>query len=71
MGDIIFSVADQIKHGIGNLAEESPELRVDIAKLMELAGMQAAANSDHMASLSYLTDALSLLRLINGQAIMI
>jgi predicted ATPase len=61
VGDIIFSVADQIKHGIGNLAEESPELRVDIAKLMELAGMQAAANSDHVASRSYLTYALSLL----------
>ena len=61
MGDIVFSIADQITHGIGNLAEESPELRVDIAKLMELAGMQAAANSDYVASQSYLTYALSIL----------
>jgi hypothetical protein len=59
--DIAFSIADQIKHGIGNLGDENPESRIDIAKLYELAGMQAAANSDHTASRSYLTYALALL----------
>jgi predicted ATPase len=61
VSDIVFSIADQIKHGIDNLDDESPELRIDIAKLYELAGMQAAANSDHAASRSYLINALALL----------
>jgi predicted ATPase len=59
--NILFSIADQIKHGIGNLAEEKPELRIDIAILYELAGTKAVACSDHAASRSYLTYALSLL----------
>jgi len=61
VGDIVFSIADQIKYGIGNLDDECPELRIDTAKLYELAGMQAAANSDHAASRSYLAYALALL----------
>ena len=61
VGDIVFSIADQIKHGIDKLDDESPELRIDISKLYELAGMQAAANSDHAASRSYLIYALTLL----------
>ena len=61
VGDIVFSIADQIKHGIDKLDDESPEFRIDIAKLYELAGMQAAANSDHAASRSYLTYAVALL----------
>jgi predicted ATPase len=60
--DILFSIADQIKHGIVNLAEgEDPKLRIGFAKLFELAGMKAAASSDHFTSRSYLTCALSLL----------
>jgi predicted ATPase len=59
--DIIFSIADQIKHGLGNLADENPELRIDIAKLYELSGTKAVACSDHAASILYLTYALSLL----------
>ena len=62
MVNIVFSIADQIKHGIGNLADENPELRIDIAKLYELAGTKAVACSDHAASRSYLTYALSLLQ---------
>jgi hypothetical protein len=59
--DIVFSIADQIKHGIDNLDGENPELRIDIAKLYTLAGLQAVTNSDHAASRSYLTYALALL----------
>ncbi|KAL3764630.1 LOW QUALITY PROTEIN: hypothetical protein ACHAW5_001823 [Stephanodiscus triporus] len=61
MDDIIFSIIDQIKHGIDNLEDESIVLRIDIAKLNELAGMKAATCSDHVTSWSYLTFALSLL----------
>ena len=59
--DVLFSIADQIKHGIGNLATESPALRIDVAKLYGLAGMRAATSSDHVASRSNLEHALSLL----------
>jgi predicted ATPase len=59
--DIIFSIADQIKYGIGSLADKNPELRIDIAKLYELSGTKAVACSDHAASRSYLAYALSLL----------
>jgi predicted ATPase len=59
--NLLFSIVVQIKHGIRNLAEESPELRIDIAKLFELSGSKAAASSDHAASCSYLNSALSLL----------
>ena len=61
VSEIVFSIADQIKYGIDNIDDESPELRIDIAKLYELAGMQASANSDHAASRSYLINALALL----------
>ena len=37
-GDVLFSIADQIKHGIGNLATENHTLRVGFAKLYELSG---------------------------------
>ncbi|KAL3810773.1 hypothetical protein ACHAXA_011785 [Cyclostephanos tholiformis] len=59
--DMLFSIADQIKHGIGNLGAESPELRLDFAKLFELSSSKAVACSDHAASCSYLEHALSLL----------
>ena len=60
-GDVLFSIADQIKHGIGNLADENPELGIEFAKLYEVAGAKAVACSDHATSCSYLTSALSLL----------
>jgi predicted ATPase len=60
--EMLFSIADQIKYGIGNLdAEENPELRIEIATLYGLAGAKAVACSDHRASRSYLETALSLL----------
>jgi histidine kinase len=61
VGDIVYSIADQIKHGIVNLDDENPILRVEFAKLNDLAGMQAAANADHAASRSYFTYALAFL----------
>ena len=61
MDKVVFSIADQIKHGIGSLEDENPELQIDIAKLYELSGMKAVACSDHATSRSYLTYALSLL----------
>ena len=61
MDNIVFSIADQIKHSIGNLADESPELHINVAKLYDLAGTKAMACSDHAASRSYLTYAFSLL----------
>jgi hypothetical protein len=60
--DMIFSIADQIKHGIGNLeVGENSELRLDMAKLYGSAGSRAVVCSDHAASCSYLKNALSLL----------
>ncbi|KAL3811602.1 hypothetical protein ACHAXA_011199 [Cyclostephanos tholiformis] len=59
--DMLFSVADQIKHGIGNLAAESPELQLDFAKLFELSSSKAVACSDHLALCTYLEHALLLL----------
>ena len=59
--DIIFSIADQIKRGFGSLADENPEIQIDIAKHYELSGTKAVACSDHATSHSYLTCALSLL----------
>jgi predicted ATPase len=59
--DLIFSITDQIKHGIACLSTENSELRIDVAELFEMAGMKASASSDHVSSCSYLTRALSLL----------
>jgi hypothetical protein len=61
--DVLFSITDQIKHGIGNLVNENPELRIEFAKLYEVAGAKAVACSDHATSCSYLSSALSLLPL--------
>jgi predicted ATPase len=59
--DMLFYIVDQIKHGFANLFNESLELRMNIAKLFESSGSKAAASSDHVASCSYFTYALSLL----------
>ena len=61
ISDIVFSIVDQIKHGIDNLEDGNCEVRLDIAKLNQLAGIKAASCSDHVTSRSYLTFALSLL----------
>mmetsp|Transcript_7945 Transcript_7945/g.17919 ORF Transcript_7945/g.17919 Transcript_7945/m.17919 type:complete len:1329 (+) Transcript_7945:91-4077(+) len=59
--DIIFSIADQINHGIDSLPLRSPESRVDLAKLNEMAGVKAVECSDYVTARSYLSIALSLL----------
>jgi len=58
--DIIFSIADQVNRGIEDLSIQSPELRLDLADLNEIAGMKAM-NSDYMAACSYLNTALLML----------
>jgi hypothetical protein len=58
---VIFSIVDQNKLGIDSLEDESPEFRIEVAKLNELAGMKAVVCSDYVTSRSYLTSALSLL----------
>ena len=50
MDNLVFSIADQIEHDIGNLAEEKPELRINIAILFWLAGTKAVACSDYVTS---------------------
>jgi predicted ATPase len=59
--DVIFSIVDQLKLGIDSLDDESPEFRIEVAKLNELAGMKAVVCSDYVTSRSYFTYALSLL----------
>ena len=59
--DIIFYIVDQIKHGIVNLEGETPEFRIDIAKLYAAAVLKAVASWDHVAANSYSKFALSLL----------
>ncbi|KAL3809613.1 hypothetical protein ACHAXA_011792 [Cyclostephanos tholiformis] len=61
LDDILFSIADQIKHGMSYLADENPELQIDIAKIYELASIKAVACSDFVSSCSYLSYALSIL----------
>jgi predicted ATPase len=60
--EIIFSVADQINHGIDDYSSaQSPELRMELAKLNGKAGAMAVKRSDFVTSRSYLNTALSLL----------
>jgi predicted ATPase len=59
--DTIFYIADQIKRGIVNLEGETPEFRIDIAKLYAAAVLKAVASWDHVTAYSYSTFALSLL----------
>ena len=59
--DMIFYIVDQIKHDIDNLKGETPELRIDIAKLYAAAVLKAVASSDHVTAYSYSKFALSLL----------
>ena len=60
--EIIFSIADQINHGIdGHLSAQSPELRIDLANLNGMAGAKAVDRSDFVTARTYLNSALSLL----------
>ena len=54
-------IADQINYDIDQLSSESPELRIEIANINELAGLKARDSSDHVRSSSYFTCAMSLL----------
>jgi predicted ATPase len=59
--DSIFYVVDQIKHGSVYLAGETPEVRIDVAKLYAVAVQNAVACSDYVTAYIYSTFALSLL----------
>lgn len=59
--DIVFSIADQINNGIDNVPIEISELRIDIAKLNDMAGSKAIDCSDYVTARSYLKTALSML----------
>ena len=60
--EIIFSVADQVNHGIKEYSSaQSPELRIELAKLNWKAGAKAVDRSDFVTACSYLNTALSLL----------
>ena len=60
--EIIFSVADQINHGIDDYSSaQSPELRTDLARLYGMAGAKAVDRSDFVTARTYLNTALSLL----------
>lgn len=61
VGALIFYTADHINHGINSLPVECPELRVDFAKVNEMAGVKAVECTDYVAACSYLSTALSLL----------
>ena len=59
--DSILYVVDQIKHGAAYLAGETPQVRIDIAKLFAVAVRNAVACSDYVTVYIYSTFALSLL----------
>jgi len=61
LDDIILYTADQINHGVESLPVQCSELRVDLAKVNEMAGVKAAERTDYVAARSYLSTALSLL----------
>jgi predicted ATPase len=59
--EMLLFIADQMKHRIADMENESPELRIDIANLYYLSGMKAVGYSDYATSCSYFKVALSLL----------
>ena len=59
--DIIFIIVDQLQYDILNLDVETPELRIDIAKLYSNAALKAMACSDFLMANCYSKSALSLL----------
>ena len=58
---MLLYIADQMKHHIADMDDECPELRIDMANLYYLSGMNAVGYSDYATSRSYFKVALSLL----------
>jgi predicted ATPase len=58
---IASAIADQINYDFDQLSSESPELRIKIAIINELAGLKARDSSDHVRSSTYFNCAMSLL----------
>jgi len=61
LDDIIFSIADQINHGMDELSASSAELRLCLSELNESAGTKAAYCSDYVTAHSYFSLSLKLL----------
>jgi predicted ATPase len=60
-GMMLISICDQMMHCHADMADESPDSKIDLAKLYYLSGMKAMGCSDCATSRSYLKLALSLL----------
>lgn len=60
-GMILISIADQMRHCTADMSNESPESKIDLAKLYDLSGKKAICGSDYATSRLYLKLALSLL----------
>lgn len=60
-GMTLISIADQMRHCIADMSNESPESKIDLAKLYDLSGKMAIGGSDYATSRLYLKLALSLL----------
>ena len=58
---MLLYIADQMKHHIADMDDECPELRIDMANLYYLSGMNAVGYSDYATSRSYFKVALLLL----------
>ncbi|KAL9182253.1 hypothetical protein ACHAXT_012905 [Thalassiosira profunda] len=58
---VVFSIVDQINHGIGLMSADDPASRIDIAELNETAAVKAVDRSDFGTARSYSNVALSLL----------
>ena len=62
LDDIIFFVADQINKGVNDSWDQSsPNLRLDLIDINEMAGVKAFNSSDYSSASSYLGSAMSLL----------
>eukprot|EP00585_Thalassiosira_rotula_P001575 CAMPEP_0196153788 /NCGR_PEP_ID=MMETSP0910-20130528/37822_1 /TAXON_ID=49265 /ORGANISM="Thalassiosira rotula, Strain GSO102" /LENGTH=328 /DNA_ID=CAMNT_0041417687 /DNA_START=30 /DNA_END=1013 /DNA_ORIENTATION=+ len=62
LDEIIFSIVDQINHGIlENFPSLTENIRNDHARLYEMAGAKAVVCSDHAAARSYVSISLSLM----------
>jgi histidine kinase len=59
--DIVFCMADQINYGINDAANQSLELRLNLANLNEMAGVKAVDCCDYVTARAYLNIALSFL----------
>ena len=59
--DIVFSIVDQINHGIENSLPECQATRLDLVELYDVAGVKAMQLSDYGTARSYFNTALLLL----------